>query len=58
MAPPSLIERVVILVQENHTTDKYFRSMAAFGANVETEWPISPNPPASDQPTDAATTAG
>jgi phospholipase C len=49
MAPPSPIDHVVILVQENHTTDNYFRSMAAFGANVATDWPISPNPPASDQ---------
>jgi phospholipase C len=49
MAPPSPIDHVVILVQENHTTDNYFRSMAAFGANVATDWPISPNPPAADQ---------
>jgi phospholipase C len=52
VASPSPIDHVVILVQENHTTDNYFRSMAAFGANVATDWPISPNPPASDQPHD------
>lgn len=43
------IDHVVVLIQENHTTDNYFRSMAAFGANVATGWPVSPNPPASDQ---------
>jgi hypothetical protein len=42
----------VILVQENHTTDNYFRSMAAYGANVVADWPLSPNPPAHDQPHD------
>jgi hypothetical protein len=52
MASPGPIDHVVILVQENHTTDNYFRSMAAFGANVTTNWPLSPNPPASDQPHD------
>jgi Phosphoesterase family len=49
---PSPIGHVVILIQENHTTDNYFRSMAAYGANVATDWPISPNPPAHDQPHD------
>jgi phospholipase C len=28
------IQHLVIFVQENHTTDNYFRSMAAYGANV------------------------
>jgi hypothetical protein len=46
------ISHVVVLVQENHTTDNYFRSMAAFGANVATGWPKSPNPPTRDQPHD------
>ncbi|TVT38144.1 hypothetical protein FNH05_24465 [Amycolatopsis rhizosphaerae] len=52
MAATGPVAHVVILVQENHTTDNYFRSMAAFGANVATGWPVSPNPPASDQPHD------
>ena len=47
-----LVDHVVIMVQENHTTDNYFRSMAAYGANVATDWPTSPNPPLSDQPHD------
>ena len=45
----SKVYHVVVFVQENHTTDNYFRSMAAFGANVATDWSISPNPPASAQ---------
>lgn len=40
---------VVIIVQENHTTDNYFRSMAAYGANVATGWPTASNPPTHDQ---------
>ncbi|MGV9295950.1 alkaline phosphatase family protein [Amycolatopsis sp. NPDC003676] len=52
MAATGPIDHVVVLVQENHTTDNYFRSMAAFGANVATGWPVSPNPPKSDQPHD------
>lgn len=39
------IKRVVIMVQENHTTDNYFRGLAPWGANVATDWPICPNPP-------------
>jgi hypothetical protein len=46
------VDHVVVFVQENHTTDNYFRSMAAFGANVATDWPTAPNPPAKDQPHD------
>jgi hypothetical protein len=42
----------VILVQENHTVDNYFRSLAPYGANVASDWPLSPNPPASDHPHD------
>jgi hypothetical protein len=42
------IERVVIMVQENHTTDNYFRGLAPFGAALATGWPTSPNPPAAD----------
>jgi phospholipase C len=49
---PGLIKHVVIIVQENHTTDNYFRSLAAYGANVATNWPLAANPPAGDQPHD------
>jgi len=31
---PGAVSHVVIMVQENHTTDNYFRSMAGYGANV------------------------
>ena len=51
-APSTPVKRVVVIVQENHTTDNYFRSLAAWGANVATDWPITPNPPAKDQPHD------
>ena len=44
--------RVVVFVQENHTTDNYFRGMAPYGAQVASNWPLSPNPPTSDQPHD------
>jgi Phosphoesterase family len=49
---PNAIKRVVIMVQENHTTDNYFRDLAPFGAAVATGWPTSPNPPATDPPHD------
>ncbi|MDP9073824.1 MAG: alkaline phosphatase family protein, partial [Actinomycetota bacterium] len=52
MPPISGVSRVVIMVHENHTTDNYFRGLAPYGANVATGWPISPNPPARDQPHD------
>jgi phospholipase C len=48
------VAHVVIFVQENHTTDNYFRSMRAWGANVATDWPTTPNPPQKDQPHDRA----
>jgi phospholipase C len=44
------VKHVVIFVQENHTTDNYFRSMAAYGGNVATGWPTSPNPPTGSDP--------
>jgi hypothetical protein len=50
--PAGPIEHVVIFVQENHTTDNYFRSMAAYGANVAVGWPTAANPPTADQPHD------
>ncbi|MGH3779745.1 MAG: alkaline phosphatase family protein, partial [Pseudonocardiaceae bacterium] len=46
------VARVVVMVQENHTTDNYLRGLAPYGVNVATDWPIQPNPPASDQPHD------
>jgi hypothetical protein len=44
------VGHVVVFVQENHTTDNYFRSMSGWGANVAADWPVQPNPPAKDQP--------
>jgi hypothetical protein len=44
------VGHVVVFVQENHTTDNYFRSMRAWGANVATGWPVQPNPPLTDHP--------
>lgn len=44
-----IVERVVVFVQENHTTDHYFSSLRTWGANVATGWPTQPNPPAHDQ---------
>ena len=51
------VNHVVIFVQENHTTDNYFRSMAAWGADVADDWPVAANPPAKDQPHDRRTYA-
>jgi phospholipase C len=39
------VKRVIILVQENHTTDNYFRGLAAWGANVATDWATCVDPP-------------
>jgi len=44
-----IVDRVVVFIQENHTTDNYFSSLRAWGANVATGWPAQPNPPAHDQ---------
>jgi len=44
-----IVDRVVVFTQENHTTDNYFTSLRAWGANVVTGWPTQPNPPAHDQ---------
>jgi phospholipase C len=52
MAAVSPIEHVVVMVQENHTTDNYFGGLAPYGANVDTGWPVAANPPAHDQPHD------
>jgi hypothetical protein len=46
------VSRVVVFVQENHTTDSYFRSLAPYGARVASHWPLSPNPPNRDHPHD------
>ena len=43
--PAGAIKRVVILIQENHTTDNYFRGLAPWGANVEANLPTCQNPP-------------
>ena len=43
---------MVVFVQENHTTDNYFRGLAPYGARVASHWPLTPNPPKSDQPHD------
>jgi len=48
----AIVKRVVVFVQENHTTDNYFRALAPYGANVVTGWPTTPDPPAQDQPHD------
>jgi len=48
-AARAAVEHVVICVQENHTTDNYFRALAPYGANVAHDWPLAPNPPAHDQ---------
>lgn len=55
MASSNPIAHVVIMVQENHTTDNYLRSMRGWGADVATGWPTAANPPASDQPHDRQT---
>src|SRR5690348_1629613 len=46
------VARVVVLVQENHTVDNYFRGLAPYGANVAADWPLGPNPPGADHPHD------
>ncbi len=46
------VKRVIIMVQENHTVDSYFRGLAPYGGNVATDWPTASNPPPSDQPHD------
>src|SRR4051812_28830850 len=46
------VTRLVVFVQENHTTDNYFRGLAPYGARVASHWPLAPNPPKSDQPHD------
>jgi len=45
----TMVGRVVVFVQENHTTDNYFRSMRAYGGNVAADCPLQPNPPTHDQ---------
>jgi hypothetical protein len=46
------VKRVVIMVQENHTVDSYFRGLRPYGGNVVTDWPVAQNPPPSDPPHD------
>ena len=45
--PPGPIKRVVIMIQENHTTDNYFSGLAPWGANVAANLPTCQNPPPS-----------
>ncbi len=53
------VARVVIMVQENHTTDNYFRGLAPYGANVATDWPIAANPrPATTRTSARPTSSG
>ena len=52
-----VVDDVVVFTQENHTTDNYFTSMRAWGANVATGWPAQPNPPLHDQAHTRATYA-
>jgi len=46
------VTRLVVFVQENHTTDNYFRGLAPYGARVASHWPLTPNPPRQDPPHD------
>ena len=46
------VKRVVIMVQENHTVDCYFRGLEPYGGNVATGWPLAQNPPPRDPPHD------
>ena len=46
----ALVSCIVIMVQENHTTDNYFAGLGPWGANVATGWPTQANPPSGDQP--------
>ncbi len=52
LPPPGTVKHVVIMVQENHTTDNYFGGLAPWGANVVANWPVEPNPPTADPPHD------
>lgn len=42
---PQVAKRVVVMIQENHTTDNYFGGLEPWGANVVTGWPRCPQPP-------------
>ena len=44
--------RVIVFLQENKTTDFYFGGLAAWGAAVRHDQPLSPAPPNFDQPHD------
>ncbi len=46
------VERVVVFVQENKTTDFYFPSLAAWGADVQPYGALLDQPPDHDQPHD------
>ncbi|MBV9192838.1 MAG: hypothetical protein JO168_01755 [Solirubrobacterales bacterium] len=51
-ASAAVVKRVLIMVQENHTVDSYFRGLAPYGGNVASDWPIAQNPPPRDPPHD------
>jgi hypothetical protein len=44
------VKRVVVMVQENHTVDAYFRGLRPYGGNVASDSPLAQNPPPSDPP--------
>ena len=50
--PPATPKRVIVFMQENKTTDFYFPSLAAWGADILRGGPLLPAPPQHDQPHD------
>jgi len=36
----AVVKRVVIMIQENHTIDNYFRGLAPVGAAVASDWSL------------------
>ena len=48
----AVIQRVVVFLQENKTTDFYFPSLAAWGAEIRAGGPLLKAPPDHDQPHD------
>jgi phospholipase C len=49
-SPAATSMRVVVFIQENKTTDFYFPSLAAWGADVLSGGPLLSTPPNHDQP--------
>ena len=50
--PKAGVTRVIVFIQENKTTDFYFPSLAAWGADVRHDRPLLPAAPDFDQPHD------